>query len=277
MKITHCVFLISIFILSACPVHSYEGTIEHLQVTSNKLSIAESSANREVSVYLPDGYESSSKRYPVLYLLHGGWWMGLDNTVFLGKGYNGHLIEANAPKISDNLIRKGNIKPMIIVIPHISTKKPPSAPIYFPMVSDYLTKEIIPLIDRKYRTISSRKGRAISGHSDGADGAVFVAVSHPDLFSSVGAYAGVGLQIQGIDAKELLDSYDKKKHPLNFCVYVGQNDQYGNLSPTRKFITLLESDNILHTYIEDIGDHNSMIAQRLEESMVFFSEKMTMD
>ena len=119
------------------------------------------------NVYLPDGYATSAERYPVVYHLHG--WTGSESSEI----YTIHAICESRNAI---------------------TVFPNSSPViedreYLP-VEEMLTQELIPLIDSLYRTQSNREGRSLSGFSMGGGAAMFYAIKHPELFSSVTAYAG---------------------------------------------------------------------------------------
>lgn len=119
------------------------------------------------NVYLPDGYEAGSERYPVFYHLHG--WTGNESSE----------IQTMYPVCcSRNAI----------------TVFPNSSPViedreYLP-VEEMLIQELIPLIDSLYRTQTNREGRGISGFSMGGGAAMVYGIKHPELFSSVTAYAG---------------------------------------------------------------------------------------
>ena len=128
-------------------------------------------------VYLPSGYYSSQERYPVLYLLHGN---GGDYTEWT----EGNLV-ANFASV---MMAGGRIRKMIIAMPEGDHG------FFMNWVggtqrwSDYVVKEIIPLIDSRYRTIPDRQHRAIGGNSGGGEAALQLAFNHPDLFSVVGAH-----------------------------------------------------------------------------------------
>ena len=141
------------------------------------------------SVYLPDGYEKSGKNYPVLYLLHGA------------KGNHLSWVEkerGNMQEITDKAIAEGRAKEMIVVIPDargIGEKNAGKNMGYFNVKGwrymDFFFEEFIPHIDKKFRTIASKEGRAIAGLSMGGGGSVVYAQRHPEIFSA--AYSTSGL------------------------------------------------------------------------------------
>lgn len=126
------------------------------------------------SVYLPDGYADGRLRYPTLYLLHGG---NNDETSWAVKG--------NIKAIADGLIARGEMPPMIIVMPgHYrgywtdgQAEKAESAVI----------QDLLPAVDKQYRTIPERRARLVAGLSAGGYGTVNFALKHPELFAAAAA------------------------------------------------------------------------------------------
>jgi enterochelin esterase-like enzyme len=141
-------------------------------------------SERKFAVYLPPDYESSGRSYPVLYLLHGS---GDDQTGWVQFG--------EVLNITDKAIKDGLATPMIIVMPDADTGRRG----YFNDIKgdwnyeDFFFKELIPYVEKKYRTKTDKRGRAISGLSMGGGGTLMYAMHHPELFSSacpLSAYVG---------------------------------------------------------------------------------------
>lgn len=132
-------------------------------------------SDRKFAVYLPPDYESSGRSYPVLYLLHGS---GDDQTGWVQFG--------EVLNITDKAIANGTATPMIIVMPDANTGRRG----YFNDIKgdwnyeDFFFKELIPYVEKKYRTKTDKRGRAISGLSMGGGGTLMYAMHHPELFSS---------------------------------------------------------------------------------------------
>lgn len=130
--------------------------------------------NRKVSVYLPPGYESGNKRYPVIYYMHG--FMGTDS------------ISSAMKMILDRGIAAQKIRPFILVIASHYTLYEGSFYSNSSLTgnwSDFEAKELVEYVDRNFRTIANRDGRGIAGHSMGGYGAIKIAMLHPDVFSSM--------------------------------------------------------------------------------------------
>ncbi len=150
-------------------------------------------ALRRAYVYTPAGYEAGSDRYPVLYLLHGG---SGDEDAWSSCG--------RATQILDNLIAKGRARPMIVVMPNGNTTRiaapdlvpaPPALPANqdpgrFRKFPESLVKDLVPFIDKTYRTRTGRDQRAIAGLSVGGAQALYAAFNNLELFSWVAAFSG---------------------------------------------------------------------------------------
>ncbi len=135
---------------------------------------------RRMYVYTPAGYEQNTgKRYPVLYLQHGG-----------GEDESGWIYQGFADVIIDNLIAEGKAEPMFIVMNSGYASLPDSEDT-FSGFEGMMTSEVIPLVDSRYRTINDRNGRAVAGLSWGAKQAYDLGLGYRHLFSYVGGFSGM--------------------------------------------------------------------------------------
>lgn len=128
-------------------------------------------------LYLPPGYESGARRYPVVYWLHG---MG-------GSQRSGTKVV----QTMDSLIRKGAAPHMIVVLVNGMRDSfyVDAADGSMP-VESVIVKELVPHIDRTLRTYPERGARMIEGFSMGGFGTARIGFSHPDIFGAVNAMAG---------------------------------------------------------------------------------------
>ena len=162
--------------------------VPHGEVRSRWYKSKVTGQTRRVMVYTPPDYDADQKkRYPVLYLQHGG---GEDET---GWSRQGHM-----HFILDNLIAAGKAKPMIVVMEkgyatRAGERAAPGGPGRGDggAFEDVVIKDLIPLIDSTYRTVPDRDHRAIAGLSMGAGQAMRIGLAHLDLFSAIGAFSGV--------------------------------------------------------------------------------------
>jgi len=132
-------------------------------------------SDRKYAVYLPPGYETSDRSYPVLYLLHGA---GDDQTGWVQFG--------EVLNITDKAIADGSATAMVIIMPDGNTGRRG----YFNDIKgdwnyeDFFFKELVPYVEKKYRIKSEKRFRAIAGLSMGGGGTFMYALHHPEMFSS---------------------------------------------------------------------------------------------
>ena len=164
------------------------GTLSFVWYDSSSLGIT-----RRALVYTPPGYETSNERYPVFYLLHGG---GGDETAWDENG--------RASEIFDNLIATGKARPMIVVMSNGNatqtasqdyTDDAPGAAAQpaaggTTVFAKSVPADLVPFIEKRYRTKADRDDRAIAGLSMGGGQTFFAAFNNIDTFAYVGAFSG---------------------------------------------------------------------------------------
>ncbi|MBC2666836.1 hypothetical protein H7F51_15060 [Novosphingobium flavum] len=169
---------------------------------------------RRMAVYLPPDYHARpARRYPVLYLLHGG---GGDEESWLTQG--------RAAQILDNLIAAGRMAPMIVVMPNgedgqsrargsalgptpsrIQAEQAPGSDARFAVEQpqlpepyaghfpESLVRDIVPFVERTYRTAPGAANRAVAGLSMGGAQTVVASASNPGLFGWIGVFSAGGM------------------------------------------------------------------------------------
>ena len=151
---------------------------------------------RDVVVYTPPGYDvdDSTVTYPVLYLLHG-----------YGGTQNYFTALFSLQDLMDEMVYNGEIDPMIVVTPNASNALggsfytnsyaylggfPDTTQSYAGLMQDYITNEVVPLVDSIFHTDPIRESRGIAGHSMGGYGALKLAMLRNDLFGSAASMSG---------------------------------------------------------------------------------------
>lgn len=140
----------------------------------NKINL---DVNRKIKIYLPPNYETSAKSYPVVYFLHNIFW---DNDRMFQDG--------RAEQMIDRAWTEGKIGEFIFVVPDYRTATTGSLYDNSPVTGrwiDHTVNEIVPFVDKKFRTIARKEYRAITGEFMGGRGALKFAFTHPDIFSVV--------------------------------------------------------------------------------------------
>ncbi len=157
------------------------GTVQRLVLASAALG----GRKQEVYVYLPSGYaQHPRRRYPVLYLLHGfpGRPLAFLETVQMGI-------------LDDAFTARHRAQPLILVMPFGSTgtftdKEWVDGVGRGNGWATFVARDVVRAIDARYRTIATRRGRAIAGLSEGGYGAIDIALRHPREFSVVESWSG---------------------------------------------------------------------------------------
>lgn len=165
---------------------SKPGNVEHAWYYS-----AENDMMRRLYVYTPYGYEKNGKKkYPVLYLLHGG---GGDEDAWSTLG--------RTCQILDNLIAEGKAQPMLVVMPNGNPNQHAAQTLGIPVkenIKQYasgfdnyssLAADIVPFIEKNYNVIKNRNGRSVAGLSMGGGQSFFIAFRNIEMFSSVGIFS----------------------------------------------------------------------------------------
>jgi pimeloyl-ACP methyl ester carboxylesterase len=159
--------------------------------------------NRAVYTYLPPSYDSATtRRYPVLYLLHG---ITSHPSEWLDGTYQGF----NLAEAMDSLSRAGATE-YIVVMPHADNSYGGSfyvQSVAFGGWERFVTRELVTFVDEHYRTLPERRSRGLAGQSMGGFGAIYIATRRPAIFGSLYALSPCCLGFVG----ELADTADTWK------------------------------------------------------------------
>ena len=233
------------------------GTVSKIWYDSPSLGI-----NRRLTVYTPAGYETSGKRYPVFYLLHG---MGGDENAWSELG--------RASQILDNLIAQGKAEPMIVVMTNgnavledapgessLGWNVQPTFPLPKTMEGSFETHfpEVVKFIEKHYRTKANKKNRAIAGLSMGGFHSMHISKHYPNMFDYVGLFSAAILPGQNVTSP-VYENLEGKlavqfgKRPALYWIGIGKTDfLYKSNEEYRK---LLDSKGYPYEYYENEDGH----------------------
>jgi enterochelin esterase family protein len=233
--------------------------VPHGTVSKVWCHISTLGVDRRMTVYTPAGYESSSRRYPVLYLLHG---MGGDEEAWTSLG--------RAAEILDNLIAEGRAEPMIVVMPNgnAAMQAAPGesstgliAPEFnLPHTMDGLFEssfmDIVKWVDRTYRTRANKQSRAIAGLSMGGFHSMTISRANPDAFAYVGLFSAA---TEPFKSAEVYENADAKlaaqfaKKPALYWIGIGRDDFLYDANTIYR--AKLDDNGYRYTYYESDGGH----------------------
>ncbi|HLI83893.1 MAG TPA: alpha/beta hydrolase-fold protein [Bryobacteraceae bacterium] len=141
---------------------------------------------RRLHVYLPPGYETSTQKYPIFYLLHGA---GDSDDSWTSVGRAGFIL--------DNLLAGRRAKPMVVIMPAGHTARDPfrnrpagarTVDFNDDFVRDF-ENDIMPMAEIRYRVYTDRAHRAIAGLSMGGNHALIIGIANLDKFAYIGVFS----------------------------------------------------------------------------------------
>ena len=224
------------------------GTISHPWYDSKILGI-----NRRLTVYTPYGYETNPKaKYPVLYLLHGA---GGDEEAWSSMGRTAQIL--------DNLIAKGLAKPMIVVMPNGNPNQQAAQTFGLPTTemdwrnpdnrNNYvrsLVEEIVPFIEKNYRTVAKKSHRAIAGLSMGGGHTIAASGMYPNAFDYICPLSMGAKRTEELDAQ--LQGIKKAGYKLYWLACGNTDFLFENANELDAALT---ANGLEHTYFVSEGGH----------------------
>lgn len=217
--------------------------------------------DRDYIVYTPPGYHPTAwKKYPVLYLLHG---YSDDTSAWSTAG--------RANVVLDNLIARGQARPMIVVMPlGYGTREivkagwgrvrdPNLWQRNVELFGKTLLAEVVPQVEQAYRVSRDRQARAMAGLSMGGTESLVVGLNHPDQFAWIGAFSAGGLGTNYETQFPRLNAGVNQQLRL-LWISCGQSDQL--VKSNRQLADWLAARGIHHTWVETDGMHSFRVWRR---------------
>ncbi len=253
-------------------------------------SVSSSIVGRSVNycVALPADYTASAARYPTLYFLHG---------LFENER---SWSERGGQEVLDGLVSEGQVGKFLVVLPDGGKTFYVNSVDGHERYEDFFVGELVPAIDRIYRTVPERLARAISGTSMGGYGALHLGMRHADLFGAASAQSAALLPkfpnpiptegrwgfyariLQGPFGSPLNEAYWEAnspltlaEHPENFAnlkLYFdcGDHDRYGFEEGAQLLDKILTEKRFPHEFALRPGNHGwSYLSQYMKYSLLF--------
>jgi enterochelin esterase-like enzyme len=242
-----------------------------------------------VCVALPANYGSrSTDRFPTLYFLHG---------LFENEQ---SWSERGGQQVLEDLRARGQLGDFLVVLPDAGKTFYVNSLDGHDRYEDFFIQELVPFIDRKYRTIANPAERGLSGTSMGGYGALHLGMRHPDVFGSASAHSAALLAkipnplptegrwgfyariLQGPFGSPLNSEYWEANSPLTLADHpnqfgrlklyfdCGDHDRYGFEEGAQQLHEKLETKGFPHDFALRPGDHGwSYLAQYMKYSLLF--------
>ncbi len=213
---------------------------------------------RKANIYTPPGYDQNSdKKYPALYIHHGG-----------GEDERGWAVQGKTNLILDNLIAAGKAVPMIVVIPNGNVTKPGTAARGYSDEAMEIFKEemfenLIPIVEKRYRIAADPKQRAIAGLSMGGGQAFYTGLRNREHFDyvgifSTGLFGGIREAAADFDPESIIPGMLSASGSFNNSLkvlYISVGEQDMRINATKKLIEKLESNSVNVDFASFPGDH----------------------
>ena len=232
------------------------GTVSRVWYDSPSLGM-----NRRLTVYTPAGYETSGKRYPVFYLLHG---MGGDEEAWIALGRTAQVL--------DNLIAQGKANPMIVVMTNGNASQeaaPGESSLGFVAPGIQLPKtmegsfemafpDVVSFIDKNFRTIKKKSSRAIAGLSMGGYHSMHISKQFPDMFDYVGLFSAAIMPNKDVKSP-VYDNLEEKlkvqfsQKPALYWIAIGKTDFL--YKANEEYRKLLDENGYPYVYYETGQGH----------------------
>lgn len=227
---------------------------------------------RPICVYTPAGYEKGNKRYPVVYIQHGG-----------GEDHTGWMAQGRVANILDNLIAQGKAVPMIVVSPNSNITRTSGGMGGYSRTGmqpylEEMAMEIIPFIDKTFRTKADARHRAMCGLSMGGGQSFYIGLNSPQLFANVGIFStgmfGGIQQAKELDLENEVPGIlsDTEKFNSRFDhFYMTCGEQDPRIEHTRKMAARMQAAGIDVEFESFPGDHEW---QPWRKSLHAFAQKL---
>lgn len=211
---------------------------------------------REIFIYTPPGYNDNRKKYPVVYIQHGG-----------GEDHRGWVQQGRAGTILDNLIASNMAVPMILVSSNSNLPIKGNARGGYSWEGmqpfrEELLNNVIPFIEKNYRVKRDRDNRALCGLSMGGGQSFYVGLRSPEIFSQVGVFS-TGL-FGGISGASTLDleaeipgmiSRTEDFNKLFDLFFISCGEQDPRIEYTRKIVSQMQDNGVKVHFESYPGDH----------------------
>ena len=218
------------------------GTV-HMELFESKII----GRTRNCYVYTPPSYRTDTeKRYPVLYIMHGG-----------GENETGWLWQGKINYIMDNMLAEGLCEEMIVVMTYgFNYTEIEDGLFSSGDIDKVLATECVPFIDSMYRTKADKLYRAVAGLSYGSVHARMAVLGYPEVFSVLGIFSGsfrfdnpTKNNYSRFDYKFVLEDKETFNSRLKLCFYGCGDQEPGPMSPAETIDELIGKGYNLVRYV----------------------------
>jgi enterochelin esterase family protein len=222
--------------------------VPHGSVQFRTYRSTESKIYRNVAIYVPPDYDRyPDRKFPVLYLLHGG-----------GDSEEGWVRLGRAPEIEENLLAQHKTMPMLIVMPYGDIPGDATALDAIEAFGRELFDDVFPIVEKNYRVTADRNNRAIVGFSMGAGQSFTLGLRNPDKFAWVGEFSAGAFGMRGFDLEKQVPGFLKNPAAVNQqfkLLFLGCGTEDTRYPAHTKLTELLTKSGIHYEFHDTPGEH----------------------
>ena len=230
--------------------------VPHGSVQYRTYRSTQSKTFRNVAIYVPPDYDRyPSRKFPVLYLLHGG-----------GDSEEGWVRLGRVPAIEENLLAGRKTVPMLVVMPYGDTPGDATTLDSIEAFGGELFGDVFPIVERNYRVEANRENRAITGFSMGGGQSFTLGLRNLDKFAWVGEFSSGAFGLEGFDLEKQVPGFLRNPATVNRelkLLFLGCGTEDPRYEAHSRLSGLLEKNGIRHEFHGLPGEHEWRVWRRL--------------
>ncbi|MGC4128712.1 MAG: alpha/beta hydrolase-fold protein [Bergeyella sp.] len=225
------------------PAEKRSTASPNVKVLSENFHIPQLNTSRKMWIYLPPGYDSSKKKYPVIYMLDG------QNIFDDATSFSG---EWKVDETLDSFSKSGKTEAIVVGIDNgggerLNEYSPWKNPQYGGgkggLFTEFLVKTLKPFIDKNYRTLPQPKNTALIGSSMGGLISLYAGTRHPEVFGKLGIFSPA-FWFAEKDLHQYLIQNKTKLGSTRFYFLGGKNEDENLVSDIEETVEILKKKNI---------------------------------
>jgi len=230
--------------------------VPHGSVQYRTYRSTQSKTIRTVAIYVPPDYDRyPSRRFPVLYLLHGG-----------GDSEEGWVRLGRVPAIEENLLAQYKTVPMLVAMPYGDTPGDATTLDSIEAFGRELFGDVLPIVEKNYRVQANRENRAIAGFSMGGGQSFTLGLRNRDKFAWVGEFSAGAFGLEGFDLEKQVPGFLANPASVNrelHLLFLGCGTEDPRYQANSRLSDLLEKRQIRHEFHATPGEHEWRVWRHL--------------
>jgi enterochelin esterase-like enzyme len=230
--------------------------VPHGSVHFRTYRATESKALRKVAIYVPPDYDRyPDRRFPVLYLLHGG-----------GDSEEGWIRLGRADAIEENLLAHQKTVPMLIVMPYGDIPGDATTIDSIEAFGRELFGDVFPIVEKNYRVAANRENRAIGGFSMGGGQSFTLGLRNPDKFAWVSEFSAGAFGMAGFNLEKQVPGFLKDPAAVNQqlkLLFLGCGTEDTRYPAHQRMTELLGKSGIRFEFHDSPGEHEWRVWRHL--------------